>query len=124
MRHNEKPLAHAGGFFITRLYRGFFMSKDYDDLWSLTLRLINHWWRPLTEEDHVSAEALAAAEQRLGITLPAALREWHQLAGRRQDFIGAADIFLSVEELEIKDDTLVFCIEHQGMSQWGIPLNT
>ncbi len=64
------------------------MSTGPSDRWALIKVLIANWWPPIAEEDRVSPTELAQAEQRLGLTLPAALREWYQFAGRRDDLIG------------------------------------
>lgn len=43
------------------------------------------WRAPLRAEDGYDAEALDAAERRLGVRLPTALREAYALFGRRDD---------------------------------------
>lgn len=50
-----------------------------------------HKWymKPLGDEDGNTFEEIAAAERRLGIALPQAVREWYLLAGRR---VATADL--------------------------------
>lgn len=91
--------------------------------WSLALSLIHRWWPPLTALDQVPEAVLTQTEQRLGALLPTALREWYQIAGRRQDFVGDCDYLVPPEELEISDKKLIFCIAHQGAVSWGIELS-
>jgi len=47
-----------------------------NDRWNLASTFIDHWIRPMGESDRVSCDRLDAAEQRLGLRLPIALREW------------------------------------------------
>jgi hypothetical protein len=84
--------------------------------------LIRNWWPPLTNDERISEAEIRQVGQRLGFVIPAALQEWYNLAGRRQDFIGNQDQLLAPEELHISDNTLVFCIENQAVVQWGIRL--
>src|SRR6476469_402671 len=81
--------------------------------WAVAQNLIERWWAPFEEQDQVTPAAVAEAEARLGVTLPAALREWYRFAGRRQDFIGNMDYLLPPEELAWIGNVLVFCYENQ-----------
>jgi len=94
-----------------------------DDRWSFTTHLINRWWPPLRTEDGVAPEMILRAEEQLGITLPLALQEWYRLAGQRQDFIGNQDHLVPLNNLTIANDVLVFCIENQGVVNWGVQLD-
>lgn len=57
------------------------------DRWSLLTDFAAEWHSPLQEGDGYSAAELDAAEQRLGLKLPLALREWYRLMGRRKDIV-------------------------------------
>jgi len=62
--------------------------------WDVTSTVIRRWWPPLHDRDRVPEADLIAAEQRLNLRLPQALRDWYLRAGRRLDFMGNADHFL------------------------------
>ena len=47
--------------------------------WSATINLINGFYLPLREQDRMPVARIAAAEDRLGIRLPVALREVRNL---------------------------------------------
>ncbi len=80
------------------------------------------WHTLLQEGDGYSAEELDAAEHRLGLTLPLALREWCRLAGRRMDIMAMQNFLDSPGELEIMDENglLVFYCENQQVVEWGV----
>ena len=68
---------------------------------------------------------LGQAEARLGVTLPASVRAAYALLGRRPDLTRCQDVLLTPHQLEF-DETgrvLVFRLENQGCTQWGIPLS-
>ncbi len=92
------------------------------DRWSLLKDFVAEWHTPLQEGDGYAAEELDAAEQRLGLKLPLALREWYQLAGRREEIVATQNFLVLPEELEIKDENglLVFHCENQQVVEWGI----
>lgn len=88
--------------------------------------------RPLADGDGVPADELAEAESRLGVPLPAALREAYLLFGRRADLTAAQDRLLAPGQLRIGDGdgdsdsdagaVLVFRVENQHNASWGVPL--
>lgn len=98
------------------------MQSAHPTRWNLTQHFINAWWLPLRAQDQVSPAQIAAIEHRLELALPQALREWYALAGRRADFIGNQDFLVPIDQLTIKDNVLVFCIENQAVVDWGIHL--
>lgn len=65
-------------------------------------------------------------DERLGVRLPAALREAYRLFGRRQDLTSNHDVLLSPAELYVDDakQALVFRHENQGAASWGILLDS
>ncbi|MGW1280246.1 SMI1/KNR4 family protein [Streptomyces tsukubensis] len=81
---------------------------------------------PLTERDGWGAGEIAAAEERLGLPLPAALKEAYALLGRRPDLTDNHDALRPLAELEVETDergtALVFRDENQGVCRWGILL--
>ncbi len=74
--------------------------------------------------DGYSEEELAEAERRLGIRLPAPLRDLYALIGRRSDLVRAQDDLLAPDALYIdtSGQALEFRVECQAVAFWGIPL--
>jgi hypothetical protein len=83
--------------------------------------LVSQWYKPLVDGDGFAAADLDTAERSLGRRLPAALREWYELAGRRRDVWCGQDELLVPDALAIQDRVLVFYVENQGVVRWGIP---
>ncbi|GAA2260403.1 MULTISPECIES: SMI1/KNR4 family protein [Kitasatospora] len=66
-----------------------------------------------------------AVEARLGLRLPAALREFYTLLGTRKDLTGNQDPLLPPGEVFVHDEfggLLVFRTENQGCAYWGVRL--
>ncbi|WP_433465880.1 hypothetical protein [Spirillospora sp. CA-128828] len=82
------------------------------------------WCTPLTSEDGTPEAELTAAEEALGIRLPAAVREAYALFGRRFDLHSNMQHLLSPGEFYIDDrkEALVFREENQGAASWGVLL--
>lgn len=95
-----------------------------EDRWSLLTDFVAEWHTPLQEGDGYSPEELNAAEQRLGLKLPLALREWYQLAGKRTDLFAIDPYdFTKPQELSIEEDDqniLWLFSETQAIVDWGI----
>lgn len=89
------------------------------DRWSLLQEVASHWYPPLQTADGVPLDELESANRRLGRSLPAALREWYLLAGRRADIWSRQDHVLSPNEFRIQGDHLVFIVENQDVVEWG-----
>jgi hypothetical protein len=90
--------------------------------WRLIADLAAFWGAPLTPDGGWSDARLDAAEARLGLTLPAALREAYRLLGNRPDLTSNQDTLLPPEELYIDRGCLVHRVENQSCAYWGIPL--
>ncbi|MFD7880375.1 SMI1/KNR4 family protein [Streptomyces sp. NPDC059766] len=80
------------------------------------------WERPLEPADGFGEAELAAAERRLGVPLPAALREAYGLFGRRSDLTSNHDTLLGPDQLYVADGALVYQTENQGAAFWGVLL--
>jgi hypothetical protein len=83
------------------------------------------WTTPLADGDGVPAGELERAEERLGLRLPAALREFYALLGTRMDLTESQDPLLAPDEVFVHDEfggVLVFCAENQGCAYWGVRL--
>ncbi len=86
------------------------------------LELVNRLFPKLKKRDGDPEGELKDAEKRLGLTLPAALREMYRLAGRRHDLHAAHDRLVLPKNLIKVHGALVFYEEHERLSAWGIPL--
>lgn len=82
--------------------------------------LLAKWFRAPT--DGIPTPDLAVAEERLGRSLPVALREWYARYGARTDVWSRQDRLLKPCELKVERDVLIFAIENQGVVTWGIRL--
>ncbi|GAA3886263.1 SMI1/KNR4 family protein [Streptomyces sedi] len=93
--------------------------------WEFIRGFAERWVSPLKSVDGWSEADLAAAEERLGVPLPAALREAYLLFGRRRDLNSNYDVLLGPAELHVDDagEALVFRHENQGAASWGILLD-
>lgn len=69
----------------------------------------------------VSEEALAEAEARLGVRLPASLREFYRRFSCNGPLGTAQERLLSPEEWDLRNGCVVFCVENQGAVFWGFP---
>ena len=95
-----------------------------EDRWSLLKDFIAEWHGPLEDGDGCAASELDAAEQRLGLKLPAALRELYGFAGK---FIETFSVdpyaFTALNELNIEEDDqkmLWLFAETQAIVEWGV----
>jgi hypothetical protein len=73
--------------------------------------------------DGCSPGALDAAEARLGVPLPEALRDLYTLVGNRDDLTRGQDELLAPEHLHVDGDVLVFRRENQNVALWGVPVS-
>ncbi len=91
-----------------------------EDRWSLLKDFVAEWHAPLKDGDGYTAEEVDAAERRLGLKLPLALREYYLLAGQREDLVAKQNFLVSPDELEIEEGLLEFYCENQGVVHWGV----
>lgn len=78
----------------------------------------------LKPSDGCAESRLAAAEKRLGMLLPQALREYYLVAGREQRFNRIHDRLLAPNEWSVDGGHLVFMEENQAVVLWGVPAST
>ncbi|WP_351229414.1 SMI1/KNR4 family protein [Streptomyces sp. NPDC002133] len=93
--------------------------------WQFIRDFTAHWTdEALGDDDGWSEADLAAAEARLGLRLPAALREAYALLGKRHDLTSNHDALRAPAELYVDEsgEALVFRDENQGAARWGILL--
>ncbi|RAJ44144.1 hypothetical protein K353_01613 [Kitasatospora sp. SolWspMP-SS2h] len=106
---------------------------DRTAAWRLIAEIAAFWGAPLRPGAGTGAgidagtgaaidAELDAAETRLGLRLPAALREAHRLIGDRPDLTGNHDTLLPPAELYVDRGCLVHRVENQSCAYWGIPL--
>jgi uncharacterized protein (TIGR02996 family) len=92
------------------------------DRWGLVDEFVEVWHSPLAPGDGYPEADLRAAEARLGCRLPAALREWYALAGRRGDVWSIQDNLVPPDRLQVDPGSgdLTFRWENQGCERWAI----
>lgn len=90
------------------------------ETWNFIRSFASHWVTPLKEADGYSEADLLAAEERLGISLPAALKEAYTLFGRRSDLTRNQEYLLEPTALYLDHEALIFRHENQGAFFWGI----
>ncbi len=100
------------------------LPRSRADRWRLLDEMIGRWFPVEDERAGIPPEELDRAENRLGVRLPAAFREWHERYGGLAARVWSLqDSFLPPSGLVIEHDALVFCRENQGVVQWGIGLD-
>lgn len=95
---------------------------DRAGTWRFIRAFAENWRSPLIDGDGWTDMDLSDAEARLGLRLPAAMREAYSLFGRREDLTSNQDTLLSPAELYIdeRQEALVFRVENQAVAFWGI----
>lgn len=92
------------------------------DRWEPLRWLIESFYaEPFRVEDGNSAEEVRAAEERLGLELPAEIREWYRLVGRRVRFVNQ-DHPVPLAELRVHQGLLTLLWENQGNWDGGVRL--
>jgi hypothetical protein len=97
---------------------------DRASAWQFIREFAASWLRPLSPADGVSDADLDAAQARLGVRLPAAVREAYRMFGRRDDLTDANGTLLSPARLDY-DATrrlLVFRAANQGLEYYAVSL--
>lgn len=90
--------------------------------WTYVMEFAESWGTPLGADDGAPEAELAAAEERLGVRLPAALCEAYTLFARRPDLHSNVNTLLSADELTVERGAVVFRVENQGAASWGVLL--
>ena len=118
----------AGGFDVSRAVGSGL--GDRQRVWDFIAELAAAWPRPLSPGDGYSEDVLWAVEERMGVRLPASLREAYLLFGRRTDLTAKQDPLLPPDRLRVDqaEGVIVFRRENQSCAQWAVavtdPWNT
>jgi hypothetical protein len=82
------------------------------------------WLRPIGADDGHGDADLDAAEARLGVRLPVAVREAYRMFGRRDDLASANGTLLEPSRLDYDEarHLLVFRAAHQGLEYYAVSL--
>ncbi|MFD1932059.1 hypothetical protein ACFSKW_11300 [Nonomuraea mangrovi] len=92
--------------------------QDRHHAWRFIRRFAESWSRPLSKDDGFSEAEIDAAEKRLGLQLPVALREAYVLFGKRDDLCHWHNRLQRPDELEVFGEAgLLYHAENQGC--WG-----
>ena len=104
---------------------------DAAGAWSFIEGFTSHWSQPLSYGDGCDEVEIRSAEQRLGITLPQALRDGYRLCGRREYHLYGPpvtvrqnDRLLGPEELRLDAEpaVLVFRFDGEYPMEWAARL--
>ncbi len=89
--------------------------------WSPHAPHILSLFRSWEEGDGYSSDGLASAEDRLNLRFPTVLRRFYQAWGNRSDLTCQVQSLLLPHEAFFQSNSLVFCVENQGVWFWAIP---
>ncbi|MGW1990240.1 hypothetical protein [Embleya sp. NPDC001921] len=95
---------------------------DAADAWGFVTRFVRDWLDPLRPGDGCADAEIAAAEHRLGLRLPDAVAACYRLLGHRDDLTSVQDQLLSLDQLCVEDDVLVYRVENRCCAEWGVPV--
>ena len=70
------------------------ISEERHGRWRLMREFFSKWYSPISEADAIPLESILEAEKRLGVNIPAALREWYLLAGNRPEWNDGFEFYL------------------------------
>jgi hypothetical protein len=97
------------------------LPRERADRWRLLDESLLRWFAlPPVDSWGVPRALVDAAEHRLGVRLPAALREWYERYGRLDVVWSPQDRLVAPERLTIEQGFLAVCIECQDVVRWGI----
>jgi len=96
---------------------------DRGAAWRFIRAFARDWSRrPLGGDDGYRDTDLDAVTERLGVPIPAALREAYRLLGKRADLTDNQDELLAPDQIHLDEDrgVLVYRVENQSCAYWGI----
>jgi len=97
--------------------------NDRNEAWRFLTRFAAEWRAPVGVGNGHDPAVLDDTEARLGVRLPAALREIYGLLGRRDDLLRNQNPLLRPEQLYLSKGAMVYQTENQGAAEWGILLD-
>lgn len=84
--------------------------------------LFSQFGYPLTKNTAVPLKAIKDAEQRLGIKVPQALRDYYLVAGREKRFNKSCNRLLAPRDWSVDKQRLLFMEENQSVLWWGVSI--
>ena len=99
------------------------MPMSREGRWNVLKTFFRGWYGEIGPTDGYTEQSIRAAEERLKLTLPAALREWYALAGKRTTVWSCQDRFLPPDQLRMENHKLVIYVENQGVVSWAVQLD-
>jgi cell wall assembly regulator SMI1 len=87
--------------------------KTYDELVQQLLQ------RKLERSDGISAAEIDRHERKLGFSLPKAVRDYYQAAGKLNELNKAHNRLLDLDQIATDGDYVVFMEENQQVVHWG-----
>lgn len=82
-----------------------------------------HLGREPKRADGLTAAELKWHERRLGLSLPAAVRDYYLVAGRLDALNRSHNRLFAPAELRVENGYLWFMEENQAVAHWGLPAN-
>jgi hypothetical protein len=87
-------------------------------------KLFDTLGQSLTKAQGVPATNIMAAEKRIGVKIPAALREYYLVAGREKRLNHCLNRLLPPQDWRIDKQRLIFMEENQSVVWWGASIRT
>lgn len=94
------------------------MKADHKSEYS---RLFTRLGFPVSKKDGIPAAQLTKAENKLGIQLPKALRDYYLVACKEKIFNHSFNRLCSPSDWEVHSGKLIFFEENQTVVVWGVP---
>src|SRR6516162_3465864 len=76
--------------------------------------------REWSTADGLPEKAITAAEKRLGIKFPAAMKSFYLSLGKAQDFCSIHNFIFHPKDVSFEEGYLIFMDENQSVVSWGI----
>ena len=89
--------------------------------WSSHAAHIQSVFSPWQEQDGYPLAIIEAAEQALGLPLPALLKNFYLAWGRRTDLTRTRETMLNPDQLTVRSGGVIFAEENQAVYVWAIP---
>lgn len=93
---------------------------NYQEFYRSTFAILGH---PLTPKDAIPDAEIAAAEEKSGVRLPTALREYYLVCGKEQRLNEAFNRLLNPQDWALDGSNLIFMEENQAVVLWAVSVN-